>query len=149
MTLRLCAQRRLSAACAVCASPQSGLVSLCCSSKDTRILALWKGVQRLWLDCTDVQADMRLRWGATCPIRSVFSPLRKHAYSNILKILSPKKWTFSDKNSYIFPISAQNIDCGYSLEPPRRGGSNVYPQSMFLSTNKKIMYTSVNPSFSV
>ena len=24
----------------------------------------------------------------------------------------------------------QNIDCGYSLEPHRRGGSNVYPQSM-------------------
>ena len=23
------------------------------------------------------------------------------------------------------------IDCGYSLEPRRRGGSNVYPQSMF------------------
>ena len=30
-----------------------------------------------------------------------------------------------------FLIFAQNIDCGYSLEPPRRGGSNVYPQSMF------------------
>ena len=28
-------------------------------------------------------------------------------------------------------ISAQKIDCGYSLEPPRRGGSNEYPQSMF------------------
>ena len=28
-------------------------------------------------------------------------------------------------------ISAQNMDCGYSLEPPRRGGSNEYPQSMF------------------
>ena len=28
----------------------------------------------------------------------------------------------------IFLISAQNIDCGYSLEPPRRGGSNEYPQ---------------------
>ena len=25
----------------------------------------------------------------------------------------------------------QNIDCGNSLELPRRGGSNVYPQSMF------------------
>ena len=37
----------------------------------------------------------------------------------------------------IFLISAQNIDCGYSLEPPRRGGSNEYPQSMFLSRNKK------------
>ena len=37
----------------------------------------------------------------------------------------------------IFHISAQNIDCGYSLEPPRRGGSNEYPQSMFLGRNKK------------
>ena len=35
------------------------------------------------------------------------------------------------KNSNIFHISVQNIDCGYSLEPPRRGGSNEYPQSMF------------------
>ena len=25
----------------------------------------------------------------------------------------------------------KNIDCGYSLEPSRRGGSNKYPQSMF------------------
>ena len=31
----------------------------------------------------------------------------------------------------IFLISAQTIECGYSLEPPRRGGSNEYPQSMF------------------
>ena len=38
--------------------------------------------------------------------------LRKHAYSNILKILPPKKWKFSDKNPDIFHISAQNIDCG-------------------------------------
>ena len=30
-----------------------------------------------------------------------------------------KNRKFSDKNSDIFPISAQNIDCGYSLEPPR------------------------------
>ena len=37
----------------------------------------------------------------------------------------------------IFHISAQNIDCGYSLELPRRGGSNEYPQSMFLSRRKK------------
>ena len=35
-----------------------------------------------------------------------------------------------------FFFSAQKIDCGYSLEPPRRGGSNEYPQSMFLSRNK-------------
>ena len=48
-----------------------------------------------------------------------------------------KKWKFSDKNSDIFHMSAQNTDCGYSLEPPRRGGSNEYQQSMFLSRNKK------------
>ena len=45
--------------------------------------------------------------------------LRKHAYSNILKILQPKKGKFQIKDSDIFHISAQNIDCGYSLEPPR------------------------------
>ena len=48
-----------------------------------------------------------------------------------------KTWKFSDKNSDMFPISAQNIDCGYLLELPCWGGSNEYPQSMFLSRNKK------------
>ena len=31
------------------------------------------------------------------------------------------------KISDIFLIFARNIDCGYMLEPPRRGGSNEYP----------------------
>ena len=31
----------------------------------------------------------------------------------------------------IFLSFVENIDCGYSLEPPCRGGSNEYPQSMF------------------
>ena len=44
--------------------------------------------------------------------------LRKYAYSNILKILPPKNENFQIKNSDIFHVSAQNIDCGYSLEPP-------------------------------
>ena len=47
----------------------------------------------------------------------------------------------------IFLISAQNIDCGYSLEPPRRGSSNEYPQSMFLSRNKKYNVYPYNPQF--
>ena len=42
-----------------------------------------------------------------------------------------KNWKFQIKNSDIFHISAQNINCGYSLEPPHRGGSNEYPQAMF------------------
>ena len=75
--------------------------------------------------------------------------LRKHAYSNILKILPSKNGNFSDKKSDIFHISAQNIDCGYSLEPPRWGGSNEYPQSMFLSSNNKNNVYPVNPSFTI
>ena len=31
----------------------------------------------------------------------------------------------------IFLILLKNIACGYSLEPPRRGDSNKYQQSMF------------------
>ena len=41
----------------------------------------------------------------------------------------------------IFLISALNIDCGYSLEPPHRGGSNEYAQFMFLSRNMKNIIT--------
>ena len=67
--------------------------------------------------------------GALCFTNTI--SLRKHAYSNILKIVQPKTGKFPDKNYDIFLISAQNIDCRYSLELPRRGGSNEYPQSMF------------------
>ena len=53
------------------------------------------------------------------------------------------------KNSDIFHISAQNIDCGYLLELHWRGSSNEYQQSMFLAEIRKIMYTPVNPSFTI
>ena len=56
----------------------------------------------------------------TCPYN--FDPLQPHFY--IVKLGFTGVYI-------IFLISAQNIDCEYSLEPPRRGGSNVYPQSMF------------------
>ena len=51
------------------------------------------------------------------------------------------------KNSGILHISAQNVHCGYLLEPPRRGGSNEYPQSMFLSRNKNITVYPCKPQF--
>ena len=58
-----------------------------------------------------------------------------------------KNENFQMKNSDIFLISAQNIDCVYSLEPPRWGGSNGYPQSMFLSRNKKNNVYPCKPQF--
>ena len=42
----------------------------------------------------------------------------------------------------IFLIFAQNIDCGYNLEPPRWGGSYEYLQSMFWSKNSEAVLTS-------
>ena len=51
-----------------------------------------------------------------------FDPLKPHFY--IVKLGFTGVYI-------IFLISDLNIDCGYSLEPPRRGGSNEYPQSMF------------------
>ena len=73
--------------------------------------------------------------------------LRKYAYSNILKILPPKNESFQIKKSDIFLMSPQNIDCGYSSEPPRWGGSDEYPQSMFLSRNKKSNVYPCKPQF--
>ena len=58
-------------------------------------------------------------------------------FKYIENFTTKKNENFKIKNSDIFLISAQNIDCWYSLEPPRRGGSNEYPQSMFLSRNKR------------
>ena len=46
----------------------------------------------------------------------------------------------------IFLMLAQNIDCGYTLEPPNRGGFNKYPQSMFWIKNKENKYTPALPS---
>ena len=56
---------------------------------------------------------------------------------------------FQLKNFDNFLIFAQNIDCGYTLEPPRRGGSNEYPQSMFWSKNKTNRYTPAYSSFAI
>ena len=66
---------------------------------------------------------------------------------NTRRVFTIKEGKFSDKNSDIFHISAQNIDCGYLLEPPRRGGSNEYPQSMFWSRNKKNNVYPCKPQF--
>ena len=74
--------------------------------------------------------------------------LRKQAYSNILKILPPKIDSFLIKKNLIFFIFLlKNIDCGYSLEPPRRGGSNEYHNLCFVSRNKKNNVYPCKPQF--
>ena len=51
-----------------------------------------------------------------------FDPLKSHLY--LVKLGFTRIYI-------IFLISAQNIDCGYSLEPPHRGGSNEYHNLCF------------------
>ena len=51
-----------------------------------------------------------------------------------------KKWKFLDKNSDTFHISAQNIDCGYSLELPQQ-------KCMFWGRNKKNNVYPCKPQF--
>ena len=51
-----------------------------------------------------------------------FDPLKPHFY--IVKLGFTGVYI-------IFLFMLKNIDCEYSLEPPRRGGSNEYLQSMF------------------
>ena len=75
--------------------------------------------------------------------------LRKHIRAITAIFHGCKNDNFQMKIFDIFLNFAQNIDCGYTLEPPQRGGSNEYPQSMFWSKNKKNMYTRVNPTFSI
>ena len=56
----------------------------------------------------------------TCPCNEY--PLKPHCYIGKLGYAGV---------CLFFLFLLQNIDCGNSLEPPRRGGSNEYPQSMF------------------
>ena len=53
----------------------------------------------------------------------------------------------SDKNPDSCHTSAQNIDCGYSLEPPRRGGSNEYHNICFRAKIKKNNVYPCKPQF--
>ena len=76
-------------------------------------------------DCMDVELSSKHQEN-----KSVHkNPLKPHFY--IVKLGFAGVYLF-------FLFLLQNIDCGYSLEPTRRGGSNVYPQSMFWVKIRKI-----------
>ena len=125
--------------------PKQGLLS---GSKSfpLRVAPIFETVLgRIFQDFPRVFVRILPFWLRHCFLRHY--SLRKHVYSNILKILPPQNENFQIKNSDNFHVSAQNIDCGYSLEPPRRGGSNEYPQSMFLSRNKKNNVYPCKPQF--
>ena len=64
-----------------------------------------------------------------------YNPSRKHAYIILTPFYIVKLGFTGIYN--IFLISAQNIECGYLLEPPRRGGPNEYPNLWFEQKQEK------------
>ena len=82
----------------------------------------------LWWNFNLGPRDPTLNITKTCLYN--FDPLKPHFY--VVKMEFTGVYI-------IFFISAENINCGYSLEPPRRGGSNEYPQSMFWAEIWKIL----------
>ena len=58
------------------------------------------------------------------PVVYALSSITKtRLFKYIENFTTKKSGKFADKNFDVFHISAQNINCGYSLELPRQGGS--------------------------
>ena len=101
---------------------------------------------------------LRCRWGrelsytlwpvlSVCVFVAGFT-ITKTCLFKYTENFTTKKWKCWDKKFWCFFIYLlKTIDCGYSLEPPRRGGSNEYLQSMVLSRNKKNNVYPSKPQF--
>ena len=82
---------------------------------------------RDWIHLVDVSSLLTMK--IDCITKTYlysFDPIKPHFY--IVK-RGLQGYTL------IFLYLLKNIDCGDSLEPPRRGGSNEYPQIMFWAEN--------------
>ena len=111
------------------------------SDKKCDIFLIFCSIHRLWVHIRTVSARRyitrtcypdfthRKRKRDLAWHYSTFS-LRKPVHA-IYSIVSAVIMKISRFFIIIFLILAQNRDCGYTLEPPLRGGSNEYPQSMF------------------
>ena len=68
--------------------------------------------------------------------RQIFAELSAHN-TLMAGYYSLTFFIFSPKILISFLFLHENICCRYSLEAPRRGASNGYPQHMFSMRNKK------------
>ena len=69
----------------------------------------------MWLSCLEAlkKSENRLQYTQVA--------ITKTRLFKYIENFTSKNWKSSDKKTQ---ISDQNIDCGFSLEPPRQGGSN-------------------------
>ena len=102
------------------------------ASNDLIYLHIWTGLAK--------QCRQRTNYSFNQGLHHRWPSLRKH---------NCKNWTFSDKKNLIVFIFLLKTDCGYSLELPQWDSSYEYPQSMFLSRNKKNNVYPCNSSFTI
>ena len=102
------------------------------------LIIIWTGIQHFLQDYMYAQRTLR----SACAVWPVLAgskassngqwrlwsaqTITKTRLFKYIENFTIKNWKFSHKNSDVFHISAQNIDCGYE-----------YPQSVFLSRSKK------------
>ena len=130
-------------------------VSLCDSDLGVHCSSIALSVWGGWLGTKYINARATGNYMTTVlstPLGITKTRLFKYTENSITKKKKKnekkKKWKISDKKILIFFIFLhKNIDRGYSLEPPRQGGSNEYPQCMFLSRNKKNNVLPCKPQF--
>ena len=83
------------------------------SSSGSKFFPFIVYIRRTWVHESKPEVTKFVSLGGNGRESTECIPLRKHAYSNILKILQPKKENFQiKKKSDFFHISAQNKDLG-------------------------------------
>ena len=72
---------------------------------------------------------------------------KKKTLFKYIENFTTRNWKFSDKKLWYFSYVCSKHRLWYSLEPPRQGSSNEYPQSRFLCKNKKNNVYPCRPQF--
>ena len=94
------------------------------------------GVYKIW--CVGVfgkYSNRTWRWK-----RYEISPCFFSSFEKPILVIALDKASFLPKNVDIFLFVHESICCWYSLEAPRWGASNEYPQHIFSRTNNKIYF---------
>ena len=119
----------------------------------------------VYLDCllksiyVKALQDLKKYYGNAVTLLFIFLHILRHKGISFSKYITKtrlfkyienfttKTGNFSDKRKSLIFFILLLKHSGYSLQPTRRGGSNEYPQSMFLNRNKKNNVYPCKPQF--
>ena len=105
-----------------CIASASAQLSRRCQQKSLVLMSVKAWTQNIY------HSYIVKAWTQYTFISVLLGPSRKHA--NIKSHIYIVKLGFTGVYTIFFLFLLKYIDCGYSLEPPRRSVSNKYPQYM-------------------